>query len=63
MEGSFYCRQILKARQLGVMPSDVPLRYMYYVSVLRLAHHVTLSARLREGEGVFPLCTPSPAKS
>jgi hypothetical protein len=55
MEGAFYCRQILKARQLGIISSDVVLRFLYYVSDLPLAHDATLSARLRAIEGVPPL--------
>lgn len=55
MEGAFYCRQILEARQLGVTASDIDLRFLYYVSDLPLEHDATLSVSLRAIEGIPPL--------
>jgi hypothetical protein len=55
MEAFFYYRHIRKATQLGVIPSQLPLRFLYYVSDLPLEAGVTLSEPLRASEGIPPL--------
>lgn len=57
MEGTHYYRQILEARELGVIPSDVQFRFCYYVSDLPMqsAGGALLSAPLALSEGVPPL--------
>jgi hypothetical protein len=55
MEGFFYYRHIRKATQLGVIPAELPLRFLYYVSDLPLETGVSLSEPLRASEGIPPL--------
>ena len=45
MEGTYYLRQILKARSLGLMSRDVALRFLYYVSDVPLVPSATRDAR------------------
>ena len=55
MEGTYYHRQILEAKQLGVLGEDVVLRYLYYVSDLPLQTGQDLSQGLSAIEGMPPL--------
>ncbi|MBN1647520.1 MAG: cyclic nucleotide-binding domain-containing protein [Spirochaetales bacterium] len=55
MEGFYYYRQILKSMQLGVLPENINLRFLYYVSDLPLEKGVSLSAPLLASEGTPPL--------
>lgn len=55
MEGSYYFRQIVESEQLGVIPSDIPMRFLYYVSDLPLNRKADLSAHLSSEEGIPPL--------
>ncbi len=55
MEGSHYLRQIIEARELGILPPDVVGRYFYYVSDLPLQHGDSLARPLTPEEGVPPL--------
>lgn len=55
MEGTFYLREVLKARHLGVIPDDVAMRFIYYVSDLPLQAGETLAGALRPHEGIPPL--------
>jgi hypothetical protein len=55
MEGSHYLRHLVESVHRGAIPSDVALRFLYYVSDLPLQHDANLSARLRAVEGVPPL--------
>ncbi|WP_319415964.1 cyclic nucleotide-binding domain-containing protein [Marispirochaeta aestuarii] len=55
MEGTFYYRQLLEAGELGVIPREVPIRFLYYVSDLPLAHRDSLSVRLHPSMGIPPL--------
>lgn len=57
MEGTHYYRQILEARELGVIAPDVDFRFYYYVSDLPMhsAGGAQLSLPLALSEGVPPL--------
>lgn len=55
MEGSYYCRQALESRELGLIARDTPLRFVYYVSDLPLQHDSNLSAGMTAVEGIPPL--------
>jgi hypothetical protein len=55
MEGIHYYRQVLESRNLGIIPSEIPLRFYYYVSDLPLDHKSNLSLRLSVLEGLPPL--------
>lgn len=55
MEGTFYYRQLLEARELGVTPGEVPIRFLYYVSDLPMGHRDSLSVRLHPSIGIPPL--------
>ncbi len=55
MEGAHYFRQILEARQLGVISRDVRTRFLYYISDLPLDAHAGLTVPLAPVEGVPPL--------
>lgn len=55
MEGFYYYRQILKSIQLGVLPENLDLRFLYYVSDLPLEKHINLSAPLLASEETPPL--------
>ena len=55
MEGSYYCRQVLECRELGMLRDDVTLRFAYYTSDLPLAHEHTLAGRMAIEEGIPPL--------
>ena len=55
MEGSYYFRQIVESQQLEVIPSDSPMRFLYYVSDLPLDKTADLSAHLSPTEGIPPL--------
>ena len=55
MEGSYYFRQVVESSQIGVIASEVPARFVYYVSDLPLQSGDTLSAPLAASEGVPPL--------
>ncbi len=56
MEGTHYFRQILEARQLGVIAEDVAVQFYYYVSDLPMdSSPGQLSAPMALSEGVPPL--------
>ena len=55
MEGTWYARQLLEASQLGMMSDDLPLRFLYYISDLPLAHGQSLAGAMSLFEGVPPL--------
>ena len=55
MEGSYYFGQIVESQQLGVIPLDIPMRFLYYVSDLPLDKTADLSAHLSPLEGIPPL--------
>lgn len=55
MEGSWYLRAILEAKELGVLRADARSRFLYYVSDLPLRSDERLSSRLSPLEGVPPL--------
>ena len=55
MEGTHYYRQILESQQLGVIRSDLQMRFLYYVSDLPLDVSANLSAHLSPVEGIPPL--------
>ncbi len=59
MEGAWYCRRILEAHQLGVVPRFMDLRFLYYVSDMPLAHGENLAKAMGLSEGIPPLyaCT------
>lgn len=52
MEGSFYLREILRARSLGLLPDDVQLRFAYYTSDTPLEPNASLASTLTAEEGV-----------
>ncbi|MCB9674245.1 MAG: cyclic nucleotide-binding domain-containing protein [Alphaproteobacteria bacterium] len=55
MEGSFYARQLVESRELGILRDDVELRFLYYVSDLPLRHDASLSSSMSAIEGIPPL--------
>jgi hypothetical protein len=55
MEGSFYARQIQRAQHHGVIPDELPLRFIYYVSDLPLAEGQQLSKDMAIWEFISPL--------
>lgn len=55
MEGSFYLREILRARELGFVRPDVQLRFAYYTSDTPLEHDASLATALSTNEGVPPV--------
>lgn len=55
MEGTYYLRELLKATHLGIIPPDVDMRFVYYVSDVPLSPGETLAGALRPGEGIPPL--------
>ena len=55
MEGTCYYRQILESQQLEVIPSDIRIRFLYYVSDMPLLRTENLASRLTAAEGIPPL--------
>lgn len=55
MEGSWYCRQLREAQQLGILRPDIRANFAYYTSDLPLEPHQSLAAGLGATEGVPPL--------
>jgi hypothetical protein len=55
MEGAFYCRGLLEARQRNLVRSDIKMQFLYYVSDLPLDPDETLAEALSAHEGVPPL--------
>ena len=55
MEGTSYYQQILESQQLGVVPEDIRMRFLYYVSDLPLDKSADLASRLSQAEGIPPL--------
>lgn len=55
MEGAFYHRRVVESAELGVVPSTLPLRYLYYVSDLPLLPGANLSESMGAHEGIPPL--------
>jgi hypothetical protein len=52
MEGSYYLREILRARSRGTLRDDVALRFVYYTSDTPLDPAATLATKLSVDEGV-----------
>ena len=55
MEGTYYLRELLKGMHLGIVPEDVEMRFIYYVSDVPLSPGETLAGALMPGEGIPPL--------
>lgn len=55
MEGTFYLRELERARHIGIIRPDCATRFVYYVSDVPLQHGQTLSGSLRAEEGIPPL--------
>ncbi len=55
MEGSFYLREILRARSLGLIPEDIRLHFAYYMSDTPLHPDASLASALSADEGVPPV--------
>lgn len=55
MEGSYYLREILRARSQGTLRDDVRLRFAYYTSDTPLEVDSSLAAKLSIEEGVVPV--------
>jgi hypothetical protein len=55
MEGTYYYGQIVESQQLEVVPAEVRMRFLYYVSDLPLVRDQALSSRLSAAEGIPPL--------
>lgn len=55
MEGAFYHRRVVESAQLGVVPTTMPLRYLYYVSDIPLRAESNLSESMSAYEGIPPL--------
>jgi hypothetical protein len=55
MEGTCYYGQILESQQLEVVPADLRMRFLYYVSDLPLMRAANLSSSLSAAEGIPPL--------
>ena len=55
MEGVFYLRQIVEARQYGLIPDKIPMNFYYYVSDLPAAEGNQLSMKMELSEGIPPL--------
>jgi hypothetical protein len=52
MEGSFYLREILRGRSLGLLSEDIKLRFAYYTSDTPLDPESTLAGGLTAVEGL-----------
>jgi uncharacterized protein YigA (DUF484 family) len=52
MEGSFYMREIQRARSLGLIDKDVRLRFAYYTSDTPLQENESLASNLRATDGL-----------
>jgi CRP-like cAMP-binding protein len=55
MEGSWFARQAIERRAIGVLRDDVALRFVYYVSDLPLEVGHSLTASMEADEGIPPL--------
>lgn len=55
MEGSFYARQVHRAQNLGLIPADIALRFLYFVSDLPLNEGENLSKDMSPHEFISPL--------
>jgi DNA-binding response OmpR family regulator/CRP-like cAMP-binding protein len=55
MEGSFYLREILRARSLGLLSENVKLRFAYYTSDTPLDEEASLASSLAPLEGIPPV--------
>ena len=55
MEGSFYLREILRARSSGVLGNDAALRFAYCTSDTPLDESATLASAMSLEEGVEPV--------
>ena len=55
MEGSFYARQILRAKALTLIPENTELRFLYFVSDLPLQENETLAKDMNPHEFTSPL--------
>ena len=55
MEGSFYARQILRARALTLISQNTDLRFLYFVSDLPLQENETLAKDMSPHEFTSPL--------
>ena len=55
MEGVYYLRQIVEARQHALIPDKIPMNFYYYVSDLPAAEGNQLSMKMALSEGIPPL--------
>ena len=55
MEGVYYLRQIVEARQHSLIPEEIPMNFYYYVSDLPAAKGNQLSMKMALSEGIPPL--------
>ena len=55
MEGTYYLRELKKAMHLGVIPKDIDIRFVYYVSDVPLATGESLAGAMLPEEGIPPL--------
>lgn len=55
MEGTYYLREIKKAVHLGIVPRDLRMSFVYYVSDVPLASGESLAGAMRPEEGIPPL--------
>lgn len=55
MEGIWYAKRLMEARQLGLLRPDCEMRFLYYISDLPLAHGQSLSGSMNAFEGIPPL--------
>ena len=55
MEGVYYLKQIVEAKQHNLIPEKIPMNYYYYVSDLPAAAGNQLSMKMALSEGIPPL--------
>ena len=55
MEGTYYLRELKKAMHLGVIPNDIDMRFVYYISDVPLATGESLAGAMLPEEGIPPL--------
>eukprot|EP01006_Ploeotia_vitrea_P025777 TRINITY_DN58670_c0_g1_i1.p1 TRINITY_DN58670_c0_g1~~TRINITY_DN58670_c0_g1_i1.p1 ORF type:complete len:776 (+),score=63.92 TRINITY_DN58670_c0_g1_i1:32-2359(+) len=57
MEGSYYGRQVTQAQRLGIIPSNLVTRFIYYTSDLPVSEDdsTNLSSVMQKWEGIPPL--------
>lgn len=55
MEGTYYLRELKKAMHLGVIPANIDMRFVYYISDVPLATGESLAGAMLPEEGIPPL--------